>query len=406
MELKDAMEAATADLDVRPGFVGDVMTGARRRHTRKLLAVTAVVALVAGVTTGVVLTGPSPDQPATGDARLTAATSGDLSGDSEFIEQTLTVWNDARKQGWRSYDKVTDFTAPSNVFWAANTPSGPAALVAQAVRINDQPESHTVVGLVAGGALVQREVDYGQEAGLFRFGPDNSTYVALGLGSEVFWSVNPARGPDLRLTRTWQRAEMGPGGVAVVTAKPSERPVFVRGSSPPAAGDFTREPLRGEFDSRPERAFVPHPGLGWSGQECASDAPSGVTWPGMKPASPQSDLQKAALLDYLVAWDVTGDWSVCAWLPDGRYAMVFEAFGEVYGGIYRQDGAFNAHLIGGPTVKGSPVVLALPDGQGTLVADFEARIGPQERPHAWLAPAGTKEVTVRHGDATKVVQLG
>lgn len=48
MELKQAMEAATAELDVRPGFVGDVMAGGRRRHTRRLVAITAAVALLAG----------------------------------------------------------------------------------------------------------------------------------------------------------------------------------------------------------------------------------------------------------------------------------------------------------------------------------------------------------------------
>ena len=92
MELKEAMEAATAELDVRPGFVGDVMAGGRRRHTRKLLAVTAAVALLAGVTTGVVLTRSSPEPVTAADARLTAPTSGDLSTDSRFIEQTRAVW--------------------------------------------------------------------------------------------------------------------------------------------------------------------------------------------------------------------------------------------------------------------------------------------------------------------------
>ena len=68
------MEAATADLDVRPGFVGDVMAGGRRRHTRRLVALTAAVALLAGVTTGVVLTDSSPEPVVAADARLTATT--------------------------------------------------------------------------------------------------------------------------------------------------------------------------------------------------------------------------------------------------------------------------------------------------------------------------------------------
>jgi hypothetical protein len=50
-------------------------------------------------------------------------------------------------------------------------------------------------------------------------------------------------------------------------------------------------------------------------------------------------------------------------------------------------------------------VLPLPDNLGTIVADFNAAIEPQERDHAWLAPAGTKEVTVRQQGGPKVIQL-
>ena len=406
MELKSAMEAATADLDVRPGFVGDVMAGGRRRHTRRLVALTAAVALLAGVTTGVVLTDSSSVPAVAADARLTATTEGDLSGDRAFISEAQALWGRSKSAGLRPYDNVTEFTGPSNVFWAANTPSGPAALLAQAVRVGDDPSPRVLVGLVAGGGVVQRELDRGQESGLYRFGPDSSTYLALGLGGKVFWSVNPVRGPDNRLSRMWREAETGPGGVAVVTARQSERPVFVRADNPPLPQDFVSEPLRGRFAWRPDTAFVPHPGLGWSGRQCASDSPvEGPGWPAEKAPSPRGDLHQRGLLDYVVDWDATGEWSVCAWLPDGRYAEVFEAFGELYGALYEPSGSFSAPLLGGKAVKGTPVVVPLPDGQGTIVADFDGRIGPQERIHAWLAPAGTKDVMVRHGDVSSVVPL-
>lgn len=44
----------------------------------------------------------------------------------------------------------------------------------------------------------------------------------------------------------------------------------------------------------------------------------------------------------MVDWDATGEWSVCAWLPDGRYAEVFEAYGELYGALYDPSGSFSA----------------------------------------------------------------
>ncbi|MFD5828378.1 hypothetical protein [Lentzea sp. NPDC060358] len=406
MELKQAMEAATADLDVRPGFVGDVMTGGRRRQTRRLVAVTAAVALLAGVTTGALLTRSHPDPPPVADARLTAPTAGDLAGDQTFLSQVQAIWGRSKNSGLRPYENVTEFTGPSHVFWAATTPSGPAALLAQRVEVDGEPVPRLLVGLVAGDAVVQRELDRGQEIGLYRFGPDQSTYLALGMGSRVFWSVNPVRGQDGRLTRTWQEAELGPGGVAVVSAPPSERPVFVRGSTAPLPRDFFSDPLRGRFAWRPDTAFVPHPGLGWTGQQCASDSPvTGVKWRRENAPSPKADLQRLGMLDYLVDWDATGEWSVCAWLPDGRYAEVFEAYGDLYGAIYRDDGSFSAPLLGGKAVKGSPVVVALPDGQGTVVADFDALVGPQGRIHAWLAPAGTREVAVRRGDVAAAVQL-
>ncbi|MEV6718898.1 hypothetical protein AB0M48_43450 [Lentzea sp. NPDC051208] len=407
MELKQAMEAATAELDVRPGFVGDVMAGGRRRHTRKLVAVTAVVALLAGVTTGVVLT-RSPEPPA--DPRLTAATTGPLAGDSELIETALHLWNDAQKQPWKLHEPVTEVSKRANVFWTGQTPSGPVALVAQEVRVRDSEKPAALVGLVADGAVAGREVVQAEsrdhEVGLYRFGPLGDHYVVLTLGKTVSWSMKPVRGPDNRLTRVWASAPHDEDGVVFTVAPLSDRPVFVRGDSVPKPDDFTQPPVLSRYDYHPDRAFVPHPGLGWSGQNCATAAPEERrAWPDMKREHPQRELQKRALLDYLVGWDATGDWSVCAWLPDGRYALMFEAYGDLYGALYQPDGTFSAPVLGGRAVKGEPAVLALPDGQGTIVADFNATIGPEERDHAWLAPAGTKEVTVVQRGVPKVVQL-
>lgn len=404
MELKQAMEAATADLDVRPGFVGDVMTGARRRHTRRLVAVTAAMALLAGVTAGVVLTSSSTEPVVAVDARLTAPTSGDLANDTWFIEHARAVWANNENSGWGPDDNVTEFTAQSNVFWAGNTPSGPAALVVQTVKVGYKPDPQVAIGLVAGNALVERELVSDQQRGLFQFGADSSTYVALTLGKKLFFSQSPERGQDNRLTRKWLQLGTDASGVAVVSAPPQSRPVFVRSDSQPDSDSFTAEPVRSKSDLGLGRAFMPYGGLGWTGDQCKKTTPpQGLH----SPAQAQTELQRRGLLDFLVSRESLGSWEVCTWTPDGRYALAFEAFGQLYGVLYTADGLFSAAVVGGPAVKGTvaPVRLVLPDGQGTMVADFGALVGPEQRPDFWLAPAGTKEVTIVRGDSPTVVPL-
>lgn len=404
MELKEAMEAATENLDVRPGFLGDVMAGARRRHTRKLIAITAAVALLAGGITGVALTRTSPSEPpVAADVRLTAATTGDLAHNAEFLQQALTMWNGENPTG----DLVTEVSGDAHVFWAANTPDGPAALVAQSVRVRNTAEPRTLVGLVRTFGVVDQEIVYreGREEGIYRFGDTEATYVVLGLGQRIFWSASPARGPDLRYSRTWQEAEVH-GGVAVVSANPAEKTVFLRTAAAPAADDFTRvnERISPRQEDRQQKIVQPRPGLGWKDVMWASSRrePS-------RPASSQDklmseDLRRRGYLDYDTPFML---WEVRAWLPDGRFAMVIETNGEVLGALYQADGTFDRVLAGGPAVKGSPVPvrLALPDGQGTILADRGALLGPDGHEDAWLAPPGTTEVAVLRAGTTTTVPL-
>lgn len=406
MELKQALEAATADLDVRPGFVGDVMAGARRRQTRKLLAVTAAAALLAGVTTGVVLTrSSSDDHPTAIDQRMVTPTGGDLAFSQENIDRALDVWRNAQKAP-RFGEGITDFSLAPHVYWIGGTNDGPAAVIVQPVRVTNSADLKTLVGLVAMGEVVDREVVYedGHERGHYHFGSSKGTHVLLSLGKRLFMSQDPVRGQDNRLTRQWRQLQTDASGVAVVTATPESKPVFVRSDTQPAPDDFTREPVQSKTDLGLGRAFVPHTGLGWAGLHCKSDTPP----PNLhSPAQAQTELQKRAFLDYLVSRDATGSWEACVWTPDGRYAIAFEAYGQLYGALYNPDGTFSTAVIGGPAVKGTvaPVRLVLPDGQGTIVADFNTLVGPEQRPNVWLAPAGTKEVTIVRDGSPTVVPL-
>lgn len=407
--LKQALEAATETLDVRPGFVGDVMAGARRRHTRKLVTVTAVVALLAGLTAGVVLTSSAPE-PTASDARLTAATTGDLAGDTDFIARSLVAWGQLDR-AWQDREAVTEVSAAPHVFWAANTPGGQAALVVQPVRVRNSEHPQTMVGLVADGAVVDRELVYedsGRENGIYQFGPGDSTFVVLGQGKRVFWSVNPVRGPDQRWSRTWQQAQEGPGGVAVVTANPAEKPVFLRSTTTPASDDFSRvdERVISAKELGLGNVITPHPGLGWQNVMWASKKQEpGLPSNGNGDRSVLAELQKLGYLDYGTGVGAFPHWEVRAWLPDGRYASVFETNGELICALYHPDGRFDRVVLGGPAVRGAvlPVRITLPDEQGTILAERGVLLGPEERRDAWLAPPGTTEVAVwQSGQPTTV----
>ena len=136
------------------------------------MTVTAVVALLAGVTTGVVLTRST--ERSTGP-RLTAAATGPLAGDSEFIATASHLWGEAQNDEPRKRDEpVTEVSSKPNVFWTGQTPTGPAALVAQEVRVRTSDHPATLVGLVADSKVVDREVVLSeardQEAWPYRFG--------------------------------------------------------------------------------------------------------------------------------------------------------------------------------------------------------------------------------------------
>ncbi|NKE59115.1 hypothetical protein FXN61_20780 [Lentzea sp. PSKA42] len=345
MELKEAMETATAELDVRPGFVGDVMAGARRRHTRKLLAVTAAVALLAGVTSGVVLTRSSSEPPLADDVRLTAAIGGDLADQTEFIQQSLTAWTKGTAVG----DLVTEVSPDAHVFWAGNTQDGRVSLIAQSVRVPSYTKPQTLVGLVRDDTVVDQEIVYkgAREQGIYRLGSDeNATYVVLSLGQKVFWSVSPVRGQDLRYSRKWHEASFH-DGVAVVSAKPTEKPVFIRTDNGPPADDVNRvgERILPRQEMEQQKVMQPHTGLGWRDVMWASAR--------QEPSRPGSsadklvaeDLMRRGYLDYDTPYLL---WEVRAWLPDGRFAVVTETNDELVGALYQPDGTFDRVLPGGP----------------------------------------------------------
>jgi hypothetical protein len=86
----------------------------RSLRTRKLVT---VVALLAGVTTGVV---PARSTERSTDPRPTAATTGPLADDSELIATASHLWSEAQKD-----EPVTEVSSKPNGFWTGQTPTGP-----------------------------------------------------------------------------------------------------------------------------------------------------------------------------------------------------------------------------------------------------------------------------------------
>ena len=90
-----------------------------------------------------------------------------------------------------------------------------------------------------------------------------------------------------------------------------------------------------------------------------------------------------------------------------HFVVAFESYGQVYAAIYDMNGVFTSGVVGGPVLKGTmlPVRVALPNGRGTLVVDYDAYIGPERRRDVWLVPADATTVTVRSGDVEATVSL-
>lgn len=392
MQLKEALEAATDDIDVRPGFVGDVLHGARRRRTRNLTVMTAVIALVIGVAAGMALT--RPDNPGT-DPRFGMPTAGGLAQDLGFLSLATRVWHAARTEG----------DGPVHVYWAGRTQVGATAIVLQEIRVPEGEGWTTAVGVVAPETpdrytVAAHEVatERGGQQGVFRIGRDLRTYLVLERGVPVNYSSRADRAPNGTLSRQWRQLTMD-GGVSVVETAQGDNPVFVAGETAPRPDDFNAPRLNPTPAPVASSAqFTGGPELGWLGarkvgRPIADNDPLRHTY---------QLLQDRRLIDYA---ESGGFWCVAAGLPDGRTVVVTDINMRLVTIFYHGNGQFDRIAIGHPLVKGKPlpVRVPLPDGQGTVLADWGTRIGPAAQIDAWLAPTGTTEVSVdRYGTVTQV----
>lgn len=407
MQLKQAFEAVTENVDVRPGFLGDVMTGARRRRTRKLLITTAVVALIAGGVSGVLLTRTGTSGISTVDQRFALPTRGELAGDQRLLDGAVASLRTAQKVSGMSTTAEAPKGTPTHVLWAGNTPAGRTAVVLQA-----QPTDKswaTSVGLVVNDQLISLESQTGEnpQQGVFQFGPENSVFLALERAVPIQHSMRATRGSDGQLSREWRPLSMK-DGVSVVTAEQGDKPLFLLAQTPPPPNDFKldQQLLYPQQPLAAKRAYISYNGLGWNDRRFATAEPKYLP-NGEVIHDLYETLHEIGLVDYQIGSITSAQWHVIAALPDDRTALVTEFDNQLYAVIYGSDGSIQRTIVGPPVLAGGPLPVRfhLPDGLGIVLADYGSGIGPDAKSDAWLAPTNTAEVKVMTAGSTTVVPL-
>ena len=430
-DLTRALHDATAELTPRPGFTGAVVRGGRRRQTRRRLTIatglTAVTAL-AGASTYAIWLNPNPgNEIQAGDPRLSQPTRGDLAADHDFVNSAARTWRDGLAGSWDASRGVfDDLRGAPHVFWAGNTPAGPAAIVMQRAYFHphadlspsDGNRLATVSGLVAkdpaDGKLKLVATNYNsvkdRDSGVYLFGPGDRTLLIVDFGTPLYLSAAAEEASDGRITRTWQQMPIT-DGVAIKQLPEGVDPSAARiaaQDNPPAptdkdlptllspakASDFLRLANRtGDITiNEGEQITLPL----WRGED--KDVTKTVGKPAHVSAPIgifQESLEKAGMLDFRGGGIVNGQWTVTAGLPDGRTAIISERVLEnqtsntLFAVILDASGAVQ-RILPGPKVDPAtlPLTFHLPDGQGWLAIDYGATLQYRTTPTAPWQTAG------------------
>ena len=248
-ELSAHLRSATEDLAPRPGFAAAVVRGGRRRQNRRRLGVAtaavAVVAIAGGSTYAVV----ANDTVSTAEIMagwLDGPAKGDLAGDQRFLDEAVAAWEAGQARSPNSSAGVfDDLRGTPHVYWAGNTPAGPAAVVVQQAYLHPHEQLppgavdtlQTLVGLVATDPKDDQVKLVADEfrlkptdplPGAFKFGEDNEVLLVVDrqepvwAGHVVYESTETAEHglttTDITMRTKWQRLTMV-DGVGITTAR-------------------------------------------------------------------------------------------------------------------------------------------------------------------------------------------
>jgi hypothetical protein len=425
-DLTRVLRDATADLAPRPGFTGAVVKGGRRRQNRRRLTIatgiTTVTAL-AGASTYAIWLNPSPsNEIQTGDPRLSQPTRGDLATDDDFLASATRLWRDGGlATSWDASRGVfDDLRSAPHVYWAGNTPVGPAAIVMQQAYLHphgdlspsDFNRLSTVSGLIAtdpaDGTRKLVATHYGsvkdRDSGVYLFGPGDRTLLVVDFGTPLWFSATAKQLSNGRISHDWQRMQLI-GGVAVTQLPDGIDPSAARilaQSNPPAQTDKDPTtliyPLKAsEYLKLSQRkGDVTLNGSGpitvpvWRGDDKEVTKTVGKPTQVKGPINVfQETLEKAGMLDMGGGGITNGQWSVTAGLPDGRVAITSERvlenqpFNNLFTIIVDASGAVQ-QILPGPKADPAtlPFTVHLPDGQGWLAINYGATLQFRTSPTA------------------------
>lgn len=346
---------------------------------------------------------------------------------------------------------------PVNVYWAGNTPAGPAAVALQNVTWEypgKAPVTVVELGLVATdqstgvpGLVAQQTIgnfNEGQGNDSFAFGPGAEVVLTMAESGFHVYSPSPVVNPDTgKVSRQWTNLPYV-DGVAVFDASKAHGDSFTVVELParPDAGDAYLSPADQRMRYQPVAALgtswpvtpdpdSPDPRLAWPMTIGLDGAAPGA--PGTSPPSwhavfdkalsdgGYSDAYVAPAGDPVLVPDGNpaqeGDsfWQIAVRLADGKIVVLGEELvgrlGRLYAVTVDHDGKPLSVAYGG-TIDPSgelPVRYRLPDGSGWVLAAYGSHLssGNVAGSDVLEVPPNTTTVTVTSNDGNQhTVQLG
>ena len=440
--LHDLMTDSTAHITPSPGFRDAVVHGAKRRRQRRRATtagtLTALVALGGTLTVGGALPGQlnfAADTPTPHSSPLSGTQGGPLSdgrvhGD---LAQDDTYLTEVR-QAWRTWMASTGqrYQHPDGdprILWAGRTPAGPAAVLAQTVRLPDrvgatQAATYATIGFVGdrNGAPSIVAANFDEDAR-----DSLAWYVDEQHKNLVVSDNDVTRG----ITLGWQYADDGSrsqtyqpltftDGAAIVTIPQGVDRTGVAVSDLPFHNNRTAVRIANvELDDTSS-----HPrgrGLNWTVPPGTPDRILDLPFHGNGWTAEETGRQMIDMRDLLDQHTVGipnfgfyGGYIVHGTTPNGTAVRLVEDQLDnepahlylTYGNEFRHAGTVDPQAT-------LPIAVRLPDGQGWVVAQLGATLryrigtGPWTgtRMDAALAPDGATsvEVTVPSGSREQVV---
>jgi hypothetical protein len=404
-ELRTALRTYTADVTSRPDLVSAVRHGGSRRRRQRRLALVAAPVAVVGVIAAAVLVAPgptaSPQQTAAGltaseRALLASPTAGDLAGDGTYLARVVAAWQSSHRSSQNHDRGIFDhMLGRPTVVWAATTPIGPAAYVAQAADLRnhgnvqlDHEGPAVLWGFVGpdrdGGPTVVADgypVPGSPDLDAAYLGADRSVLMIVDREAPVQVSWGATYTDDGRASRNWLPVTFT-DGVAVLRrpagASPPDTRLRLGPALEPGFPGNTEDPPADRVHRQEDNR------LQWMSDQSRPVFPVGggaaAAWPGGRLPDEQKASEaldagtRAGLADVTKSAGAEGDslWFAAGRTGDGRRLVAGElAVDTDPTRVYAVVGTgAKAAVSSAPVRHGAavPVVLRLPDGQGWLVA--------------------------------------